>query len=186
MPIDPSQTDPQTVPAEAGENLLEDVTWVTPPTPVETDPAATPQMPEGVTFVTPPVPIEAQIPGQPVAQKRVLIIEDERPLAHALELKLNHDGYQTTVASTGTDGLQQALSGNYDLILLDLILPELDGFEVLRQLREQGGAMPVIILSNLGQEEDRQRVAAYNVAQYCVKSNMPLSAIVGAVKSLIA
>ena len=118
------------------------------------------------------------------SKKRVLIVEDERPLARALELKLNHDGFATKVASTGTDGLREALAGNYSLMLLDLILPEMDGFEVLRQLREQGSAMPVIILSNLGQEEDRQRVANYNVAQYCVKSNMPLSAIVNTVKAL--
>ena len=53
------------------------------------------------------------------AKKRILIIEDEKPLAHALELKMMHEGYDTTVASTGEEGLQLASTGNFDLILLD-------------------------------------------------------------------
>lgn len=135
--------------------------------------------------VTPPTPAQAAVAQAAVDgdKKRILIVEDERPLAHALELKLGHDGYQTTTARTGTEGLKQAQSGNYDLILLDLILPELDGFAILSQLRSDNNAVPVVILSNLGQEEDKQRVSQYSVAQYCVKSNMPLASIVNAVKT---
>jgi len=117
-------------------------------------------------------------------KKRILIVEDERPLAHALELKLGHDGYETTTASNGIEGLEQAKSGGYDLMLLDLILPEMDGFTLLKKLKEEGSELPVVILSNLGQEEDKERVRDYGVAQYCVKSNMPLAAIVNTIKVL--
>ena len=117
-------------------------------------------------------------------KKRILIIEDERPLAHALELKLGHTGFETTTAPDGQVGLQEALSGNHDLVLLDLILPELDGFSILETMKPQGVTTPVIILSNLGQEEDKKRVEQYEIAKYCVKSNMPLSAIVESIKSL--
>lgn len=119
-------------------------------------------------------------------KKRILIVEDERPLAHALELKLSHDGYDTITASNGEEGLKKAKEGDFDLMLLDLILPGLDGFEILRSLKEAGSKIPVVILSNLGQEEDKQRVQDYGVAQYCVKSNMPLAAIVSTVKVLTA
>lgn len=118
------------------------------------------------------------------AKKKVLIIEDERPLAHALELKLGHDGYETATANDGEAGLKEATSGNYDLILLDLILPEKDGFEILKELQKKKSKSKVVILSNLGQEEDKQRVEEYGVEQYCVKSNMPLASVVNVVKQL--
>jgi len=116
-------------------------------------------------------------------KKRILIVEDERPLAHALELKMTHEGYETKVASTGSEGLKEAQSGGYDLILLDLILPEMDGFAILEALKA-GGKMPVIIvLSNLGQDEDRKKAAEFGAKDYLVKSNVPLSDIVKVVKA---
>ena len=117
---------------------------------------------------------------------RILIVEDERPLAHALELKLGHEGFETTVASTGADGLRRAREGGFDLILLDLILPEMDGFAVLEGLSEAKVKTPVIVLSNLGQEEDRRRAEESGVAGYLVKSNAPLADIVKFVHSTLS
>lgn len=154
--------------------------------PVQTAAPEVQAAPAAEVPATPPAtPAQAAVASAAQAgeQKHILIVEDERPLAHALELKLGHDGYQTTTARTGTEGLKEAQSGNYDLILLDLILPELDGFAILTQLRSENNTIPVVILSNLGQEEDKQRVAQLSVSQYCVKSNMPLAAIVNAVKT---
>lgn len=108
-----------------------------------------------------------------VGTKRILIVEDEKPLAHALELKMNHEGYATTVASTGALGLQEAASGKYDVILLDLILPEVDGFTILEEMKKRGAKTVVIILSNLGQDEDRKKAQEYGVRAYLVKSNIP-------------
>lgn len=119
-------------------------------------------------------------------KKRILIVEDEKPLAHALELKMTHEGYETEVAATGQDGLEKALKGTFDLILLDLILPGVDGFTILKELKAAKVAAPVIIvLSNLGQDEDRRKAEEYGVKNYLVKSNVPLSDIVKVVKAAL-
>lgn len=117
-------------------------------------------------------------------KKKILIIEDEKPLAHALELKMTHEGYETKVASTGSEGLKEANSGEYDLILLDLILPELDGFSILKELKTKKKPV-IIVLSNLGQDEDRKKAEEYGAKQYLVKSNVPLADIVKVVKAAI-
>ena len=116
---------------------------------------------------------------------KVLIIEDERPLAHALELKMSHEGFETTVAGTGSEGLKQALSGAYDLILLDLILPEVDGFTILQEMKNKKTKAVVIVLSNLGQDEDRKKAEELGAKNYLVKSNAPLADIVKAVKAIL-
>lgn len=118
-------------------------------------------------------------------KKRILIVEDERPLAHALELKMTHEGYETHVASTGREGLAEATTGSYDLILLDLILPEVDGFAILEALKSQAKKPVVIVLSNLGQDEDRKKAAEFGAKDYLVKSNVPLADIVKVVKASI-
>jgi DNA-binding response OmpR family regulator len=121
----------------------------------------------------------------PKKGKKILVIEDEKPLAHALELKLTHEGYAVTVALTGEDGLKEILKGGYDLILLDLILPGMDGFAVLEQAKTHGKKANIIALSNLGQEEDRKKAEALGVKQYLVKSNVPLTEIVKTVRAAI-
>jgi len=123
--------------------------------------------------------------GSSKKEKRVLIIEDEKPLAHALDLKMKHEGFETTVVSTGTEGLKEALAGGYDLILLDLILPEVDGFTILKELKSKKAKTVVIILSNLGQDEDRKKAEEFGVKQYLVKSNIPLADIVKVVKAAL-
>ncbi len=118
-------------------------------------------------------------------KKRVLIIEDERPLAHALELKINHEGYETVVCLTGSEGLREALTGQYSVILLDLIMPELDGFTLLERLQEGRIRTPVIVLSNLGQEEDKVRAKALGAVDYFVKANTPILEIVRRMKEVM-
>ena len=118
-------------------------------------------------------------------KKKILIVEDEKPLAHALELKMTHEGYETTVASTGKAGLEEASTGKYDLILLDLILPEIDGFAILEALKDKKLKPVIVVLSNLGQDEDRKKAEDYGVKNYLVKSNVPLADIVKVVKSSI-
>jgi DNA-binding response OmpR family regulator len=117
--------------------------------------------------------------------KKILIVEDERPLAHALELKVGHEGYQTHVSLTGAEGLKEALTGGYDCILLDLIMPEMDGFTLLQELNAKKIKTPVIVLSNLGQEEDRAKAKSFGVVDYFVKANTPIVNIVKRVKEVI-
>ena len=68
---------------------------------------------------------------------RILIVEDEEKMARFIELELSHEGYEVSKAADGRTALERALSGDYDLILLDIMLPELNGLEVLRRLRSE-------------------------------------------------
>ena len=78
---------------------------------------------------------------------RILLVEDEEKLARFVELELRHEGYQVDKAFDGRDGLEKAESGNYELILLDIMLPGLNGLEVLRRLRKEENPVPVIMLT---------------------------------------
>lgn len=77
---------------------------------------------------------------------RVLIIEDEEKIARFLELELTHEGYETEKSGDGREGLEMALTGNFDMVLLDIMLPGLNGLEVIRRLRKSSG-VPVIMLT---------------------------------------
>ena len=78
---------------------------------------------------------------------KVLIIEDDSAIAFALETDLQSEGYGVTIAETGDEGLRLAETGTFDLILLDVMLPGRDGFEVCRALRRQGVRTPVMVLT---------------------------------------
>jgi len=119
------------------------------------------------------------------AGKKILIVEDERPLAHALELKMGHEGFETKACLSGAEGLKEALTGEYDLMLLDLIMPEVDGFTILKDLQSKSVKTPVIVLSNLGQDEDRAKAKGFGVTDYFVKANTPIADIVRRVKEII-
>lgn len=115
-------------------------------------------------------------------QKRVLIVEDEKPLAHALSLKLGHEGFVATIAQNGQECLDQLAKNQFDIVLLDLMMPVLDGFQVLEQLKAKGAMPYIIVLSNLSQHEDEERVLALGARKYFIKSDTPLSALVEEVK----
>lgn len=85
---------------------------------------------------------------------RILIVEDNVDLAFGLRATLEFEGYEVDVATDGRAGLEQARSQPPDLILLDLMLPEMDGFEVLQQWRREGLRTPVIVLTARGEEQD--------------------------------
>lgn len=87
--------------------------------------------------------------------KRILIVEDEQNIVDILAFNLRRDGYETMAAMDGADGLKLALEQDPDLILLDLMLPSMDGFEVCRRLREAGRTTPVIMLTAREEETDR-------------------------------
>ncbi|MFS0722326.1 response regulator transcription factor [Paenibacillus sp. 1P07SE] len=80
-------------------------------------------------------------------QERILVIEDEDSIARILELELEHEGYTAGRAEDGRKGLEMAMSGEWDLLLLDVMLPELNGIEVLRRLRNAGNPIPIILLT---------------------------------------
>ena len=78
---------------------------------------------------------------------RILLVEDEEKLARFVELELTHEGYQVEKAFDGRTGLELAEKGGFDLLLLDIMLPGLNGLEVLRRLRKEGSSVPVIMLT---------------------------------------
>lgn len=80
-------------------------------------------------------------------QNRILIVEDEEMIARALQIELEHEGYQVFVEHEGKSGLEAALHNSIDLVLLDVMLPELSGIEVLRRIRKKNAYLPVILLT---------------------------------------
>lgn len=116
------------------------------------------------------------------ASKHILIIEDEKPLAHALELKLTHEGFTVTVAHNGQEGLDLIAKQQFDTILLDLMMPVIDGFQVLEHLKTSTPMPAVFVLSNLSQREDEERVKALGARKFFVKSDTPLAVIVEEIK----
>ena len=77
----------------------------------------------------------------------ILIIEDEARIASFVAKGLKAEGHRTTIATDGAEGLDEAMSGNFDLVILDIGLPRMDGFELLEALRAQGSRIPVIVLT---------------------------------------
>lgn len=115
-------------------------------------------------------------------QKRVLIVEDEKPLAHALALKLGHEGFLVTAAENGRECLELLEKEEFDVLLLDLIMPEIDGFQVLEQLKGKPRRPATFVLSNLSQHEDEERVLELGARKFFIKSDTPLTVIVEEVK----
>ena len=100
---------------------------------------------------------------------RILVIEDNRNLATGLRNNLEIEGYEVEVAKDGTRGLSRARTANPDLVVLDLMLPGMDGFRVLRALREDGHGMPVLILTARGEEADKVRGLRLGADDYVTK-----------------
>lgn len=117
--------------------------------------------------------------------KKILVAEDEKPMAKAMELKLSHSGFDVKTVFNGEEALKILEEEKFDLIFIDLIMPVLDGFHVLEKLREKGSAVPIIVLSNLGQEEDIKRAKALGVKDYFVKSDTPIANIVEYAKKIL-
>jgi two-component system alkaline phosphatase synthesis response regulator PhoP len=100
---------------------------------------------------------------------RILLVEDNGDLAEGIEYNLKLEGYDVRIADNGRTAIQLGQSWNPDLILLDLMLPEVDGYQVLRSVRSSGGHMPVIILSARGEEADKIRGFRLDADQYVTK-----------------
>ena len=99
----------------------------------------------------------------------ILLIEDNRDYAATLKANLEREGYGVRVAATGVEGLHQAGREPPDLVVLDLMLPAMDGFSVLQRMRDQGLGMPVLIMTALGTEEEKLRGFGLGADDYIVK-----------------
>jgi DNA-binding response OmpR family regulator len=127
------------------------------------------------------------VPPSPPA-KKVLIVEDEPALAEALVLKFRHDGFTAIKAENGQVGLDLAVSQKPNIILLDLMMPVMDGKTMLKRLRDipEFKALPVIILTNAGDVDNiRETQLYYNANDFLIKSNVNPDDIVKKVRGLI-
>ena len=100
---------------------------------------------------------------------KILIVDDEPEIVRGLEDNLRFEGYQTAAAANGEDALALALSGAPDLILLDVMMPRMSGWDVCRALREKGIDVPVIMLTARGEEVDRVRGLELGADDYVTK-----------------
>ncbi|MFD0620280.1 MULTISPECIES: response regulator transcription factor [Paenibacillus] len=101
--------------------------------------------------------------------QKILIIEDEPTLARLLSYNLSQDGYEITVIDHGTEGLQAALQKMYDLIILDIMLPGMNGFEILSRIRQSGMRTPIIILTARNAEEEVVQGLKHGADDYITK-----------------
>jgi DNA-binding response OmpR family regulator len=99
----------------------------------------------------------------------ILLIEDNRDFAATLRANLEREGYAVRVAATGLEGLQRVKREPPDLVVLDLMLPAMNGFDVLQRMRDQGLGMPVLIMTALGTEEEKLRGFGLGADDYIVK-----------------
>jgi DNA-binding response OmpR family regulator len=120
--------------------------------------------------------------------RRILLAEDDRFLRKAAETMLKRNGFAVTSAADGEEALRLAREQPPDLLLLDLIMPKLQGFDVLQALKADAGTadIPVIVLSNLGQDSDIQLARERGAADYIIKSNIALEALVDRVRTFFA
>lgn len=120
-------------------------------------------------------------------KNKILIIEDEIDLRHLLKSKLSSEGFDVIEAENGKTGLEAALSQKPDVILLDIIMPIMDGLSMLKELRqsEYGKSVPVIILSNLSEAEKISEGLEKNVYDYLVKSDWEPDDIVKLIRKKI-
>lgn len=100
---------------------------------------------------------------------RILIIEDEKALSNVLKEILKKNNYMADVVYDGADGLDYALSGSYDVILLDIMLPKMNGLEMLREIRSQGNSTPVLLLTAKSEIEDKVRGLDCGADDYITK-----------------
>lgn len=106
--------------------------------------------------------------------KKILVVEDDSMISTMYKTKLEQSGYEVIVAADGAAAIEAAVTQNPDLIFLDIILPQLDGFSVLQELRlnPKFKKLPIIMLTNLGTSEDKEKGDKYGATDYMVKANL--------------
>lgn len=114
----------------------------------------------------------------------VVIVEDEEILAKVLKEKLEKEKFNVSLAGDGDAAISLVNKVNPDIVILDLILPKKDGFEVLKELKSNARLkqIPVVVLSNLGQDQEIKRALSLGAADYLVKTQHPIKEVMEKVK----
>ncbi|OGZ33686.1 MAG: hypothetical protein A2Y98_01525 [Candidatus Portnoybacteria bacterium RBG_19FT_COMBO_36_7] len=120
---------------------------------------------------------------------KILIVEDDKFLRDLIIKKLKNEGYETVFAVGGEEGLKKIEEERPSLVLLDLILPGIDGFEVLKQVKSNSSDeiknIPVIILSNLGQQDDVKKGINLGAVDFLIKAHFTPSEIIDKIKQVL-
>jgi len=119
--------------------------------------------------------------------KKILIIEDDKFVRELIAQKLTEEGYEALMTVDGEEGMVQIKEKKPDLVLLDLILPGIDGFEVLSRMKADPNLaqIPVVILSNLGQKEEIERGLKLGAIDYMIKAHFTPREIIEKVNSVL-
>lgn len=118
---------------------------------------------------------------------KILIVDDDSLISGMYSLKFKEVGFKVFVATDGKSAIETAKAETPDILLLDVILPQMDGFEILAELKKQGllKKMKVAMLSNVGEQKDMQRGMDLGAADYIVKANSTPSQVVERVKKIL-
>lgn len=109
-------------------------------------------------------------------EKKILLVEDEKTIAKALKIKLAH--FNVSLANNGEEAIELLSKNKFDLILLDIMMPKMDGFGVMETMKKKKNKTPIFILTNLNQDEDVERAKNLGAKDFLVKSNITLLEIV--------
>ncbi len=120
-------------------------------------------------------------------KKKILVIEDEKTLRFLIVQTLLQEGFEVEEAIDGEEGIQKLKKNKPDFILLDLLLPGINGYEVLSKIKRDSDleSIPVIILSNLGQEEEIKKGLNLGAVDYLIKAHFTLDQIVARIKKFL-
>lgn len=117
-------------------------------------------------------------------KKKILVVEDEKPLARALKLKLTKAGYAVFTAADGEEADQALQNESFDVILLDIIMPKMDGFKLLEQIQYKQPKPHIIVLSNLSQKEDIDKALALGAKTFFIKADQSIAQIIEYIDNL--
>ena len=119
--------------------------------------------------------------------KKILVIEDDKFLRELISQKLLQEGYEVAEAVDGEKGLQALEKEKPDLVLLDLILPGIDGFEVLAKMKgnSETANIPIVILSNLGQKDDIEKGLKMGAVDYLIKAHFTPAEIIEKIREVL-
>lgn len=119
--------------------------------------------------------------------KKILIIDDDKILCSMYKTKMEVDNFKVFVTNNGNEGVKIALEKKPDLILLDVIMPQIDGFAVLEELKKDDKTknIPVIILTNLGTDEDKEKGEKIGAVDYLVKADLTPTQITEKIKRIL-
>ena len=116
---------------------------------------------------------------------KILLVEDEDLIRDLLELKLQEEGYDVITAENGEEGLERILKERPDIVILDIVMPKMTGFEVLKALQERKISLPVIVISNSGQPVELEEAKRMGAVDWLIKTEFDPQEVLEKVKKYV-